>query len=555
MRVSVTLLAIFTIASQGIYAQNKSAADNYFEISKNLEITTNIYKELNEYYVDPIEPGRMLKISMDAMLKDLDPYTVYISESEIEDHLLLSAGDYGGVGASIFKNNNNEIVFDKIIQNGPADKAQISFGDIIISIDGKSVDKLNIEQIGMLFRGAPQSSLNIVIKHPITQKTSLKAIVRDKVKIPNINYAALIGSKKDVAYVHLGQFTPNCSRELKGKLDSLKSATDNRLSGVVLDLRGNPGGLLNEAVDICNLFIDKGQTIVTTKGNSEDWDKSFNTSASVWDANIPLTILINNQSASASEIVAGTIQDMDRGLVIGQRSYGKGLVQVVKNIGYNAKLKITTAKYYTPSGRCIQSKDYSHKNADGSVSSIPDSLKQPFKTRNGRTVYDGGGIEPDINILKGKNTGLISSLENDKVLFDYATYYYNNNSSIADAKSFSISETDFAAFKKWFSSHAGLYLSESEKKVKDLEQSIGMEQHDDAVESALKQLGTTLQQNKIKEVEQHKKEIIALLNAEIIGRYYYKIGTIENMVYKSDEAISKALELISNTSEYSQILK
>lgn len=536
-------------------AQHKSATENYFEISKNLEITSNIYKELNEYYVDPIEPGRMLKTSLDAMLKGLDPYTVYISESEIEDHQLLSAGEYGGIGASIFMARTSSIVFDAPLQNGPADKAGIRSGDILVAIDGKPIDKLNIEQIGLLFRGAPQTPLNIEIKHPVTGQVSSKRIIRESVDIPTINYAALIGKNKDVAYVHLGQFTPNCSGELRHKLDSLKAANNNKLGGVVLDLRDNPGGLLDEAVKICNLFIDKGQTIVTTKGNTYEWDKSFTTMGAAWDLTIPLTVLINSQSASASEIVAGTIQDLDRGIVIGQRSYGKGLVQVIKNIGYNSKLKITTAKYYTPSGRCIQSTDYSHKNPDGSVNSIADSLKQIFKTRKGRSVYDGGGVEPDLNIVAGKNTALISSLQSGRILFDYATRYYHKNKTIAPAREYYFSGQDFEDFKKWLQSQPAAYQTESEKKIEDLKQFLVKEQYNTAVQSAVTQMEQQLKQYKLTEVENHKKEIISLLNSEIVSRYYYQKGTIENKLSQDDEAIKRALDVLYDSKMYSSILQ
>lgn len=549
------LLLAAAFHHQQAAAQHKSATENYFEISKNLEITSNIYKELNEYYVDPIEPGRMLKTSLDAMLKGLDPYTVYISESEIEDHQLLSAGEYGGIGASIFMTRTGNIVFDAPLQNGPADKAGIRSGDILVAIDGKPLDKLNLEQIGLLFRGAPQTPLNIAIKHPVTGQISSKRIIRESVDIPTINYAALIGKNKDIAYVHLGQFTPNCSGELKQKLDSLKAANQNKLSGVVLDLRDNPGGLLDEAVKICNLFVDKGQTIVTTKGNTDEWDKSFATTGAAWDLTIPLTVLINNQSASASEIVAGTIQDLDRGIVIGQRSYGKGLVQVIKNIGYNSKLKITTAKYYTPSGRCIQSTDYSHKNPDGSVNSIADSLKQLFKTRKGRNVYDGGGVEPDLNIVAGKNTALIASLQSGRILFDYATGYYHKHKTIASAREYYFSAPDFEDFKKWLQSQPAAYQTESEKKIEDLKQFLQKEQYNTAVQTAVTQLEQQLKQYKLTEVENHKKEIISLLNSEIVSRYYYQKGTIENKISKDDEAIRRALEVLYDSKMYNSILQ
>ncbi len=534
--------------------ERKSAADNYFEISKNLEIITNVYKELNDYYVNPIEPGKMLKTSLDAMLKELDPYTVFISESEIEDMQLLSAGQYGGIGVSLFKHPNGAFVFEQPLQNGPANKAGIRSGDILRKIDNKDITQLSLEQIGLLFRGAPNTAIAIEVVHPITQQSSIKKIIRDNIQIPTVQYAQLIGAKKDIAYVNLGQFTPDCTKMVRTKLDSLKAANNGSLSGLVLDLRNNPGGLLDEAVNMCNLFVEKGQIIVTTKGNTEEWDKTFATMNSPWDKEIPLTILINSQSASASEIVAGSLQDLDRAVVIGQRSYGKGLVQVIKNIGYNAKLKITTAKYYTAAGRCIQSLDYTHKNPDGSVHSVPDSLKQHFKTKKGRDVYDGGGIDPDINIGYGKNTTLMTSLLINKLLFDYATLYCHQNKTIGAPHEYYFSNEDFNEFKKWLPKQKVGFQTDADKKLKDMQLLIAQELKDSAIDATMKTLEQQMEQYKMKEVEANKREIISLLNKEIVTRYYFSVGAIENSIVKDDLAISEALSVIEEK-KFQTILK
>lgn len=555
-KLSLLIGSYFLLSLPSLWAQQtKNSADNYFEISKNLEITTNIYKELNEYYVDPIEPGKMLKTGLDAMLHELDPYTVYISESEIEDHRLLSTGQYGGIGVNMFKSKSGAFIFEDPIENGPAAQAGIKSGDILVDIDGKSVAALELEQVGLLFRGAPNTSLNITIQHPVTGAKSSKIIKRENIEISSARYASLLGTKSKIAYVNLAQFTPDCSKMVRLKLDSLKQAAGGSLEGVVLDLRDNPGGLLDEAVNLCNLFIDKGQVIVTTRGNSTEWDKTFMTMNNPWDLTIPVTVLINSQSASASEIVAGTIQDLDRGVVIGQRSYGKGLVQVVKNIGYNAKLKLTTAKYYTPSGRCIQSKDYSHKNSDGSVLSIPDSLKQLYKTKRGRSVYDGGGVEPDVNILYGKNTALMSSLVSNKVIFNYATQYYYKHKSIAPAKTYSFTDQEFQDFKKWLSAQKINFETDAEKKLQELKTLLVKEQYDVTTQNAIAQFEQQLLNAKIAEIDSHKNEIISLLTKEIVTRYYAQQGAVENSLYKSDIAIEKALGFLQNPESYKQVLK
>jgi carboxyl-terminal processing protease len=544
------------ILNNSILAQvHKSAADNYFEISKNLELTSNIYKELNELYVDPIEPGKLLKASLDAMLQQLDPYTVYISESEIEDMQLLQAGQYGGIGISMFKHPNGNFVFEAPLENGPADKAGIKSGDVLLKIDGKPVDRLQIEQIGLLFRGAPNTTLNVEIAPSATpNKPSLKTIKRESIDIPSVQVSKLIGEKKDIGYVNLAQFTPDCARQIKQKLDSLKQANNGNLAGVVLDLRNNPGGLLDEAVKLCNLFIDKGTVVVTTKGQSPDWDKSFATTDQPWDTKIPLTILINNQSASASEIVSGTLQDVDRAVVIGQRSYGKGLVQVVKGIGYNAKLKITTAKYYTAAGRCIQSLDYTNKNPDGSVHSVPDSLKQMFKTSKGRKVYDGGGIEPDLILVNEQDASFLAALNASRLIFDYATQYVNKNTTIASPENFSLTDKDFDDFKAWVHNQNAKINLEADKKINELKELIAKDVYYANLLKNVNQIEQSLSQVRINLIDKNKKDILSILTHEILSRYYYETGVITHKLSKNDEMIKTALDVLENK-KYINILK
>lgn len=550
----VSITTIVALAHSNIIAQGNSANDRYFQISKNLDLTTNIYKELNESYVDPIEPGKLMKLSVDGMLKGLDPYTVYISESEIEDYQLLSTGNYGGVGASVFQNKRNQFVISDPVENGPGHKAGLKSGDIMVAIDGKSLQGYTIEQLGSLLRGAPGSTLTITVKDAFSGKEEEKSIVRQNIEVPTISYSSLIGQKKNIAFVHLNQFTPNCSGMLKHALDSLKKASATPLSGVVLDLRGNPGGILDEAVNICNLFIPKGQLVVSTKGNTPEWDKKFLTKQDPWDLQIPVTVLIDGGSASASEIVSGTLQDLDRGVVIGSRSFGKGLVQVVKDIGYGAKLKITTAKYYTPSGRCIQAVDYSHKNEDGTASKFADSLQMQFKTTKGRVVYDGRGVDPDIDLHQGKNKELLDNLNENYILFDYASEYHNKNKTIAPAEQFYLSSAEFNAFKTWLKARSKDYNSVSETMVLNLKEQALKDKYNSKIIAQINALDEAIANDKMTEIEQHKAEIIPLLNQEIVGRYYLQNGKIINKLAKDDEAITKALEIIGNSAAYNDLL-
>ncbi|WP_157976968.1 S41 family peptidase [Taibaiella helva] len=534
-------------------AQGNDQTDKYFEISKNLEIYSNVFKELNQYYVDPIEPGKMVKTGVDAMLNDLDPYTNLITEAEAEDYELQTTGKYSGIGVATRVIGDN-IVIAELYENGPVAKAGIKAGDIIVSIDGQKVKGKDSDDIGLLMRGAPGSKLSIVVRDPFTQKEESKSIIREEIKISSVPYSSLLGANNDVAYVCLSQFTPNCGRDVRNALDSLKKAQP-ALKGVVLDLRGNPGGLLDEAINVCNLFIDKDQLVVSTKGKNNEWNKQFKTSNMPWDLNIPLAILMNHGSASASEIVAGTTQDLDRGVIIGTRSFGKGLVQNVRSLGYNTRLKVTTAKYYTPSGRCIQALDYSHRNDDGSVSSVPDSLKKMFKTRMGRTVYDGGGIEPDVKMEDENLSPLTITLLTKNYIFDYATKYYHSHPTIAPAADFALSESDFNDFEKWLSDKDYSYKTESEQLLTSLKETAEKEKYFDNVKNEYSALAVKLSHDKKQDLVKNRQEVMQVLANEIVSRYYYQRGRVINKLKRDDKDLKKALQLLSNSKEYQSVLK
>ncbi len=550
----IFLTALGSLFSLQILAQS-DPTDKYFEISKNLEIYTNLFKELNTYYVDPIQPGDMMKTGIDAMLSNLDPYTNFISEAEIEDFEFQTTGRYGGIGTSIRYDKDSNVVVEEPYEGSPIALAGIHAGDILVSIDGNSLKGKTEEQLSPLLKGSIGTSIKLVVRNPYSGKEETKTVTRAEIKISSVPYAALVGKNNDIAYVSLTQFTANCSRDLQKTLDSLKEKNQN-LKGVVVDLRSNPGGLLNEAVDICNLFVDKGQLVVTTKGKNKDWNKSYNTSKAAWNTEIPLAVLVNHRSASASEIVSGTVQDLDRGVIIGTRSFGKGLVQIVRPMGYNTQLKVTTAKYYTPSGRCIQALDYSHRNPDGSVSAVPDSLKQQFKTKNGRVVFDGGGIDPDIKTEDYELSQILQALMAKGFIFDYATKYYYEHASITSAEAFKLSDAEFADFEKWLSSKDYSYQSETETQLLKLKKEAEKEKTFDKIKNEYNALLAKLAHDQREDLIKHKAEVSRVLANEIVSRYYYQKGRVVNRLFNGDKDMEQAFSILENNSkDYKQLLK
>ena len=364
-----------------------NSQSNYFEISKNLEIFNNVYKELNTYYVDDTEPGKLMKEAIDAMLKKLDPYTQYIPESEIEDFRFQTTGQYGGIG-SLIRKVGDYVMIAEPYKGFPADKSGLKIGDKIIKIDDISMKDKSVEDVSKLLKGEPGKKVNISVSRINNSDIIKIPVTREKIKISSVPYSGLID---DIGYVKLNRFTRNCSNEVKNAIIKLES--EKELKGIIIDLRMNPGGLLNEAIKLCNIFIEKNTKIVETKGRNSDWNKVYKTKSSAYNTEMPVVVLVNQGSASASEIFAGTLQDLDRGIVIGNKTFGKGLVQQTRKLDYNSQLKLTVAKYYTPSGRCIQEINYSDEKQ-----TLPDSLRTEFKTKNKRSVFDGGGVDPDIII-------------------------------------------------------------------------------------------------------------------------------------------------------------
>ncbi|MAZ54481.1 MAG: peptidase S41 [Flavobacteriales bacterium] len=538
----IFLLTISSVLSLGF-------ADNFFEISKNLDIFSSLYKELNIYYVDETDPGDLMKIGIDAMLESLDPYTTYIPESEKEDFEFMTTGQYGGIGAIITK-IGDWVTVSEPYEGFPADKAGLIAGDKFIEISGKSAKGKSTEDVSKVLKGEPSTGVNVLIEREGIEKPFLVEIIREEIKLNSVPYYGLISDS--IGYIKTRSFTRNISKEV---IDAYKNMKANSgLKGLVLDLRGNPGGLLNEAISMANIFIDRGQEIVYTKGKNKDWDKSYKARYEAIDTEIPLAILINRSSASASEIVSGAIQDFDRGVIIGQRSFGKGLVQQTRKLSYNAQMKVTTAKYYIPSGRCIQALDYSNRDDDGSVGIVPDSLRTEFKTLNNkRSVFDGGGITPDISIEPDKFSNILKSLLSKRHIFNFANIYKRNNESIVDAKSFLISDDIYSEFKQYLDDKDYEYETKTEKAIKKLEKDAEGEKYFVELKDQLKSLSTKMEESKNNDIERFKNEISELLEMEIVTRYYYQKGKIESTL-KHDQEISKAIEVLNNISLYDAIL-
>ncbi len=541
--ISISLVAFFFIAAK--------TSDPYFEISKNLDIYTNIIKELNTYYVDPIEPGKLVKAGVDAMLDDLDPYTNYITESDIEEYEFMTTGKYGGIGANMHR-KGDEIYVGDVYENSPAQKAGLHPGDLVESIDNQPVKGKSIDDLSLLLKGSPGTQITIKIKDAFTHTTIHKIITRGEIEISSVPYYSLMGKDNDIAYVRLTQFTQGCARQVKEAYDSLQKAQP-KLKGLILDLRNNPGGLLDEAVTICNIFVGKGQLVVSTKGKIAEQDKDYRTTGNAWNKDLPLVIIVNHSSASASEIVSGTMQDLDRAVIIGERSYGKGLVQITRPLGFNARLKLTIARYYTPSGRCIQALDYTHRNPDGSVGFIPDSLKKAYKTKNGRTVLSGGGVAPDVQIKNIPMSALAITLYTKNYLFDYATEYARQHETIPPAGNFLVSDAEFNQFSKWLENKDYAYKTETEISLDSLKKTALKENYYEESKQEFEALKAKLSHDKKQDLLKHKEQVKHMLGNEIASRYYYTRGRIAQSLQYDDE-LEKGISIINKPDEYENIL-
>lgn len=532
------LLSLFFLGTAFTF---KSDNNRYFEITKNIEIYTNLYKELNTYYVDDIDPGKLMKTGIDAMVESLDPYTNYISENDIESYRLATEGRYNGIGA-MSKKIDDFVTIIEVYKDQAADKAGIKPGDQILAVDGKETKGKTPAQLNEILRGTPGSKIVLTINRPGENNEIKIEVERTNVEVPNVPFYDIL--EGDIGYVTLTTFTRNAGRNVAKAIRELKEENPD-LKGVIFDLRGNGGGLLAEAVNVSNIFIPKGELVVSTRGKVKEWDRSFKTLNSSVDEDIPLVVVINDRSASASEIVCGVMQDYDRGVLVGQRSYGKGLVQNTKEIGYNARVKLTTAKYYIPSGRCIQSVEYK----DGEPVNIPDEERTPFKTQNGRAVLDGGGVKPDIPVKKLTEADLVKVLVDENFIFKYVNTYVQKKGKISTLED--IKFTDFEDFISFLDQQSFQYESESEKLIKQLTKTAKEEGY--ALDASIAALKTELQKSQKAGITDFKVEITKLIEKELAGRYFYQEGKIK-MGLRNDDEIKEAIQLLNDKDRYANIL-
>ncbi|WP_448702505.1 S41 family peptidase [Mucilaginibacter sp. AW1-3] len=523
--------------------------DDLFQISKNLDVFASVYKEININYVDEINPSKLVKTGVDAMLEGLDPYTEFVPESEIEDYKLKYVStQYGGIGASIFTRNKKVFISD-VAEGFPAQRGDVHAGDQLVKINDINLDGKTSDQVSALLKGSKGAPIKLTIKREGVAEPIDKNLVRDEIKQPNVSYFGMV--EGNMGYIKLDKFLENSGDEVTNALVTLKKSNP---SGIILDLRSNGGGILQEAVKIVNLFVAKDVEVVSQKGKVKDKNYTYHTYSTPVEPNLPLVVLVNSRSASASEIVAGSLQDLDRAVIIGQRSYGKGLVQQTFNLPYNSLVKITIAKYYTPSGRCIQALDYTHRNADGSVDKVADSLMHEYKTKDGRSVYDGSGIYPDLFIPQERFANVTQVLVGKLLIFDYATQYRNTHAKIGDPKNFSLSDADYADFIKFLSTKDYKYSNRSEKVLADLKTEADRDKEFDDIKTEFESLKAKLAIAKANDMQQHKSEIKQVLENEIAARYYYEKGRYE-CNFKYDKELARAAKLMNDKNEVATILK
>lgn len=530
-------------------AQYKDDTDRYFEISKNMEIYNQIIKELNADYLEPIDPNRLLKVGVNAMLEDLDPYTVFYSETDVEDFRLESHGNIEALGISII-NRDGVMMISDIQKGSPVIEQNIPIGSVILEVNGQDLKGKSEDEINTLFSSS--STIQLKINDLKSQERTVN-LSRKTTPFKTLRNAELLGRDKDIAYISLSQFMHSSDREILQALQEMKKGTS--FKGVILDLRGNPGGLLDQAIKISNIFLPKDQLIVSTKGQSPAAESSLSTTRAPWDAEIPLVVLINHQSASASEIVSGTMQDLDRGVIVGAHSYGKGLVQHIRPLGYNTRLKLTTAQYFIPSGRSIQSIDYALKNEDGSVSHIPEERRKQFKTKNGRIVKDGGGINPDISIKEEQTNALLIALETHHVIFDFATKYFLENKEIASAKDFFITDKDWEAFKQFAKQHKNgprILLGDTWEEWK---KPFVSNNTNPKVLKALNNFEESIHAIQSSILEDEKVSLSYAISQEIVRRYEFEEGVQSFIFNHPNASLLKAIDLLENENEYKKLLK
>ncbi len=535
--VGLLLLTAFSSTSQS----------NNFEVIRSLEQLDQIYEHLEKYYVDDIKTGNLSKVAFDAMLRELDPYTVYYHESNIEDYQLMTTGQYGGIGALIRKKDEFVYIAEPY-EGNPAANSGLKAGDKILSIDGKSMESKSSEDVSNALKGPKGTTIKVEVER-INGEQKTISVTRDEIKLPDVPYSGMLSEK--VGYIKLNSFTRTASSDVKLAFNGLKSEG---MESLILDLRGNGGGLLVEAVRIVNMFVPANQVVVTTQGRIAEENKVYKTTEQPVDLTIPIVVLVDEGSASASEIVSGSLQDLDRAVVIGQRTFGKGLVQRTYDLDYGAKIKLTIAKYYTPSGRCVQRLEYYDKMDDADVSEIPDSLVKIFKTKNGRDVIDGRGIEPDVLVEEKELSRLGMTLVQNSFFFDYATRFYYDHPEISDAKSFSLTDQQYEDFKTYVLGETFEYSTATEEMLKLMRETAEEEGFYTDAEKEYEALMSRVVPSKERDLDKFKPQIKSILENEIVSRYYYQKGRAEYS-FREDDSVIESLNVLKDISKYNTILK
>jgi carboxyl-terminal processing protease len=523
-------------------------SDDLFQISKNLDVFASVYKEVNLNYVDDINSAKMVKTGVDAMLNSLDPYTEFVPESEIEDYKLhYVSTQYGGIGTSIFS-RNGKVYVSEVFEGFPAQKADIRVGDQIVKINDIELNSHNGDQVSQLLKGSKGAGVKVLVKRGDAPAIE-KSLIREEIKQPNVSYFGMV--EGNLGYIKLDKFLENSADEVTNALTTLKKSNP---TGIILDLRSNGGGILQEAVKIVNLFVQRDVEVVSQKGKIKEKNFTYRTVAAPLEGNLPLVVLVNGRSASASEIVAGALQDLDRAVIIGQRSYGKGLVQQTFSLPYSSLVKITIAKYFIPSGRCVQALDYTHRKDDGSVVKMADSSLHEFKTRAGRSVYDGSGVYPDMPVKKEHFSDIAQTLVTKYFVFDYANLYRANHPKIDAAKAFILSDTDYAEFAKYLAGKNYSYNTASEKILGALKTEASKDKQYAELQPELEALKNKLASTKKNDLQVYKAEIKQILENEIASRYYFEKGRYEAN-FKYDKELAQAVKVLQDKLQLAAILK
>jgi carboxyl-terminal processing protease len=520
---------------------------NGFEVLKNLEIMDQVYEHLDLYFVDEPQLGKLSKTSIDAMLKELDPYTVYYHESNIEDYRLMTTGQYGGIGALIRRMGDDTYIAEPY-EGNPAQKSGLRAGDKIISIDGKPMTKKSSDEVSTALKGPKGTTIQVEIERLNEGKKTI-SIARDEIKIPDVPYFGMVD--KEIGYVKLNSFTQTAASDVKSAIEKLRKEG---MSKLVLDLRDNGGGLLIEAVKIVNFFVPKNTVVVSTKGRVKEENRVYTTLEEPIDTQIPLTVLVDGGSASASEIVAGSLQDLDRAVIIGQTSFGKGLVQRTYDMKYGSKMKLTIAKYYTPSGRCVQRLEYYDKQSGEKPKEIADSLLKTFQTKNGRKVIDGRGIEPDVKVELDDLSRLSAMLLTKNLIFNYATEFASKNETISKAEEFKLTDEQYDAFKAFALKDDFSYTTASEESLKKMKETAEKEGYFNEVKNEYEAMLSKVTPSKARDLDKFKEEITQMIENEIVSRYYFQKGRTVNS-FRYDNVLLKAKEILINSNEYNTILK